>query len=65
MDRRIALHELNDDGDLELKWRLNLLGNRVSVVKSSPTEPNILFFTGHDMSLKSMDLSKKVCERFS
>jgi hypothetical protein len=59
-DRRVCLFTVQEGGDLELYWKLILLGSRVTKVQASLTEKNLIFFSGPELSLRSLDMQKKV-----
>lgn len=58
MDRRVCLFSLEDNA-IAMKWKLSLFGSRVTHLKQSPTEKNLIFFTGPELALRSLDVSKK------
>lgn len=53
VDRRIAIL----DEELDIDWRISLLGSKVNTLSLSNAEPGLVFFDGG--GFRSMDLSKK------
>lgn len=59
-DRRICMFRVSETGDIEMYWKLVLLASRVTYISSCPTEKNLVFFSGPELSLRSLDMQKKV-----